>query len=133
MRWLLRLQSWIAVRLAARLRCGAGARSLARQGGRVECAATPGRSRIRNLTVLTANMIDFEPPAPGTYDRIVSIEMFEHMKNYEACHGPFPDTVSPSGGGAAATCHRLLCFAFCGERALRAAHAALTAAGRARC
>lgn len=33
-----------------------------------------------HLQVITANMVDFA--APATYDRIVSIEMFEHMKNY---------------------------------------------------
>ncbi|KAJ9505264.1 hypothetical protein QJQ45_011630 [Haematococcus lacustris] len=36
---------------------------------------------LRNLQVITANVVDFK--APGTYDRIVSIEMFEHMKNYQ--------------------------------------------------
>ncbi|KAF8068348.1 (S)-coclaurine N-methyltransferase [Scenedesmus sp. PABB004] len=35
---------------------------------------------LTNLTVITADVVDFQ--APGTYDRIVSIEMFEHMKNY---------------------------------------------------
>ncbi len=29
-------------------------------------------------------MIDFS--APGVYDRIVSIEMFEHMKNYQVTY-----------------------------------------------
>ena len=36
---------------------------------------------LGNVRVLTANMVDFE--APGTFDRIVSVEMFEHMRNYE--------------------------------------------------
>ncbi|MFM2124367.1 MAG: hypothetical protein RL328_818, partial [Acidobacteriota bacterium] len=35
---------------------------------------------IRNLRVITANMVDFCPD--GTFDRIVSVEMFEHMRNY---------------------------------------------------
>eukprot|EP00798_Chlamydomonas_sp_ICE-L_P007271 gene7271-383_t len=35
---------------------------------------------LKNLQVITANVVNFE--APGQYDRIVSIEMFEHMKNY---------------------------------------------------
>ena len=40
------------------------------------------RSRnISNLTVLTADVAHFQ--APGTYDRVVSVEMFEHMKNYK--------------------------------------------------
>ena len=39
---------------------------------------------ITNLTIVTANMADegFAPPQAGTYERIVSVEMFEHMKNY---------------------------------------------------
>ena len=36
---------------------------------------------LKNVTVLTADMNAFEPE--GTFDRIVSIEMFEHMRNYE--------------------------------------------------
>lgn len=40
---------------------------------------------FNNLTILTGNIVNFEmPPASlGTgFDRIMSIEMFEHMKNY---------------------------------------------------
>ena len=42
---------------------------------------------IKNLTIVTANMgvegpEEFSPPQAGSYDRIVSVEMFEHMKNY---------------------------------------------------
>lgn len=33
-----------------------------------------------NLTVITADLVDFEAPQPGTYDRVVSVECFEHMK-----------------------------------------------------
>ncbi len=33
---------------------------------------------LKNLTVITADLVDFQ--APGTYDRVVSIECFEHMK-----------------------------------------------------
>jgi cyclopropane-fatty-acyl-phospholipid synthase len=36
---------------------------------------------LRNLTILTQDMNRFE--APGLYDRVVSVEMFEHMRNYE--------------------------------------------------
>ncbi|QXD23605.1 cyclopropane-fatty-acyl-phospholipid synthase family protein [Opitutia bacterium ISCC 51] len=36
---------------------------------------------IRNLEVRTADMNSFNPG--GTFDRIVSVEMFEHMRNYE--------------------------------------------------
>jgi cyclopropane-fatty-acyl-phospholipid synthase len=42
---------------------------------------------IKNLTIVTANMgvegaEEFDPPQAGSYDRICSVEMFEHMKNY---------------------------------------------------
>jgi cyclopropane-fatty-acyl-phospholipid synthase len=39
---------------------------------------------LHNLTVVTGNIVDFQFP-PGfdaRFDRVISIEMFEHMKNY---------------------------------------------------
>ena len=36
---------------------------------------------LRNLEVITADMNTFE--APGKFDRVVSVEMFEHMRNYQ--------------------------------------------------
>jgi cyclopropane-fatty-acyl-phospholipid synthase len=38
------------------------------------------RRGITNLTVITADMNQFQ--APARYDRIVSLEMFEHMRNW---------------------------------------------------
>ena len=35
---------------------------------------------LTNVDILTADMNTFE--APGTYDRVVSVEMFEHMRNH---------------------------------------------------
>jgi len=35
---------------------------------------------LNNLTILTCDMNTFSPP--GVYDRIVSVEMFEHMRNH---------------------------------------------------
>lgn len=35
-----------------------------------------------NLEVITGNIVDYEFDE-GTFDRVVSIELFEHMKNYE--------------------------------------------------
>lgn len=40
---------------------------------------------LRNVTILTGNIIDFDFPVQGVdagFDRVLSIEMFEHMKNY---------------------------------------------------
>jgi cyclopropane-fatty-acyl-phospholipid synthase len=39
------------------------------------------REGLTNVEIITADMNEFAPP--GTYDRIVSVEMFEHMRNYE--------------------------------------------------
>ncbi|HKM90519.1 MAG TPA: cyclopropane-fatty-acyl-phospholipid synthase family protein [Candidatus Acidoferrales bacterium] len=38
--------------------------------------------RLGNVEVITADMTTFEPG--GQFDRIVSVEMFEHMRNYRA-------------------------------------------------
>lgn len=37
---------------------------------------------LSNVQVITSDMNDFE--APDVYDRIVSVEMFEHLRNYRA-------------------------------------------------
>lgn len=41
--------------------------------------------KLENITVITADMNDFN--AEGLFDRVVSIEMFEHMRNYEKLLG----------------------------------------------
>ena len=54
------------------------------------------RSRgLYNLQVITCDMNDFQ--APGQYDRIVSVEMFEHMRNYRALYGRVHDWLKPGG------------------------------------
>ncbi|SCX06955.1 SAM-dependent methyltransferase [Agrobacterium rosae] len=40
------------------------------------------RQGIHNLTAITADMNDFAPS--GSFDRVVSVEMFEHMSNWRA-------------------------------------------------
>ena len=37
-----------------------------------------------NLEIITGNITDFDFEIPPKFDRVISIEMFEHMKNYEA-------------------------------------------------
>ncbi len=39
---------------------------------------------LSNLTVLTADMNSFSDPGGADFDRIVSVEMFEHMRNWES-------------------------------------------------
>ncbi len=49
------------------------------QRGYIEAEAA--RRGITNLTVITADVNDFQPE--GTFDRVMSIEMFEHMRNWK--------------------------------------------------
>ena len=53
------------------------------------------RDGLDNLKVITADMNDFE--APDRYDRIVSVEMFEHMRNYRELFGRVHQWLSPGG------------------------------------
>jgi cyclopropane-fatty-acyl-phospholipid synthase len=50
---------------------------------------------IANLQVITADMNDFEPT--GCFDRIVSIEMFEHMANWQRLLGRARGWLAPAG------------------------------------
>jgi cyclopropane-fatty-acyl-phospholipid synthase len=50
---------------------------------------------IANLEVLTADMNQFEPA--GRSDRIVSIEMFEHMRNWERLLARISKWLNPDG------------------------------------
>ena len=47
-----------------------------------EHIAAQARARgLRNLSIITCDMNEFDAPA-GRFDRVVSVEMFEHMKNW---------------------------------------------------
>lgn len=48
---------------------------------------------LANLQVITADMNHFQ--APGTFDRVVSVEMFEHMRNYELLLGRIASWMNP--------------------------------------
>lgn len=50
---------------------------------------------LANVEILTADMNDFE--APGTYDRVVSVEMFEHMRNHRALMARVARWLKPGG------------------------------------
>jgi cyclopropane-fatty-acyl-phospholipid synthase len=51
---------------------------------------------LTNLRVHTADMNDFEPPA-GSFDRVVSVEMFEHMRNYQLLLKKIAAALRPQG------------------------------------
>ncbi len=50
---------------------------------------------ITNLTVITNNINDFK--LERTFDRIVSVEMFEHMRNYQKLMKLVADLLKPDG------------------------------------
>lgn len=50
---------------------------------------------ITNLKVLTANINDFI--ADQTFDRVVSVEMFEHMRNYQKLMSLVASALKPDG------------------------------------
>lgn len=50
---------------------------------------------LSNLEVITCDMNDFE--APGEFDRVVSVEMFEHMANWRALLSRVKGWLKPDG------------------------------------
>ena len=59
----------------------------------IEAAAAA--ERLGNLKILTADMNDFVPQ--GRFDRVVSIEMFEHMSNWRPLLARTRSCLSPQG------------------------------------
>jgi cyclopropane-fatty-acyl-phospholipid synthase len=57
--------------------------------------ATAKTRGISNLNIITADMNEFA--APQTYDRIVSVEMFEHMRNYQLLYSKVASWLKPGG------------------------------------
>lgn len=66
---------------------------------------------LHNVRVLTANIADFA--GAGSFDRIVSVEMFEHMRNYEALLERIASWLRPDGKlFVHIFCHRDLPYTF---------------------
>lgn len=59
--------------------------------------AEAAKRGLSNVTIITCDMNVFEAPEPGTYDRVVSVEMFEHMKNYQLLLGKVARWLAPGG------------------------------------
>ncbi|OTA61168.1 cyclopropane-fatty-acyl-phospholipid synthase [Hypoxylon sp. EC38] len=51
---------------------------------------------LNNLTVITSNVVDYEFKKQS-YDRVISIELFEHMKNYEQLMAKISRALKPGG------------------------------------
>lgn len=71
---------------------------------------------LANVTVLTADMNDFA--APGRYDRAVSVEMFEHMRNYPELLRRVASWLRPGGKlFVHIFCHKAYAYPFADEGA----------------
>lgn len=55
------------------------------------------RRGLGNLTVRTANMVAYTGEGEGVFDRVVSVEMFEHMKNYRLLLSRIASWLKPQG------------------------------------
>jgi cyclopropane-fatty-acyl-phospholipid synthase len=62
---------------------------------RAEIEARARAGGLANLTVITADMNDFQ--AAGRFDRVVSVEMFEHMANWRALLERVAGWLAPEG------------------------------------
>ena len=62
---------------------------------RLHIEAEIARRGLKNLIVVTADMNGFSPE--GTFDRIVSVEMFEHMSNWRALFRRARSWIRPDG------------------------------------
>jgi len=69
------------------------------------------RLGLANVEIVTADMNRFSPGR--TFDRVVSVEMFEHMRNYEALLGRIASWLSPGGKlFVHVFCHRDFAYLF---------------------
>lgn len=59
--------------------------------------AEAARRGLSNLEVITANMIGFQGVGDGVFDRCLSVEMFEHMKNYKELLRRVASWLKPGG------------------------------------
>lgn len=58
--------------------------------------AEAARRGLKNLTIITCDMNQFDI-TPNRFDRVVSVEMFEHMKNYARLMGNVSRWLKPDG------------------------------------
>ena len=69
------------------------------------------RRGLANVRVLTEDMNSFQPS--GAYDRIVSVEMFEHLRNWRTAFGRVARWLKPGGRFFMHVfCHRSAPYAF---------------------
>ena len=68
------------------------------QGQRTFIEQRAAERGLPNLRIYTGNVVDFEFPAgEGPFDRVLSIEMFEHMRNYQSLLAKVARWLKPGG------------------------------------
>jgi cyclopropane-fatty-acyl-phospholipid synthase len=85
------LSLWLAEHYPAARITGVSNSATQRQYIEGECA----RRGLKNLRILTCDMNRFD--IPESFDRVVSVEMFEHMKNYERLMANISRWLKPGG------------------------------------
>lgn len=102
------LTLWMAERYPA-ARITAVSNSAPQRGFILAKAAERG---LPNIDVITCDINDLDL-APGEFDRAVSIEMFEHMRNYRSLLGRIAATLAAQGKlFVHIFCHRYLLYPF---------------------
>lgn len=66
-------------------------------GQRRDIEARAEELGLTNLTIVTADVNDFAPEGPGGFDRVVSVEMFEHMRNWRELLRRISTWLEPDG------------------------------------
>eukprot|EP01138_Halocafeteria_seosinensis_P008839 gb/GECG01009035.1/.p1 GENE.gb/GECG01009035.1/~~gb/GECG01009035.1/.p1 ORF type:complete len:370 (+),score=36.16 gb/GECG01009035.1/:1-1110(+) len=59
--------------------------------------AQASKKGLKNITAIHADVNDYKPKEDGSFDRVVSIEMFEHVKNYGELLQRISRWLKPSG------------------------------------
>lgn len=81
------------------------------QSQREHIDATARARGLGNITVITADMNEFDPGQ--RFDRVLSVEMFEHMRNYEALLSRIAGWLDEQGRlFVHVFCHRAVPYAF---------------------
>ena len=74
------------------------------------------RAKARGLTnvrFVTANAVDWQPDEARAFDRVISVEMFEHLRNHEAMLARIAGWLAPAGRlFVHIFCHRTYAYLF---------------------
>jgi cyclopropane-fatty-acyl-phospholipid synthase len=101
------LSLWMAARFP-----GSTILAVSNSNGQREFIESTARERgLENLRVVTSDINDFEPA--HRFDRVVSVEMFEHMRNWDLLLARVSSWLRPDGAAFVHTfCHREFAYPY---------------------